>query len=79
MLARGVRLDWFHSTEILLEWLLAAIAFYVFIVHYLTTKAPFLNLYLFCDRNCAVGLALVTVRGMLNLMPMVLLPALLQQ
>lgn len=53
--ARGVRLDWFDSTEILLECLLAAIAFYVFIVHCLTTKAPFLSLHLFGDRNYAVA------------------------
>jgi MFS transporter, DHA2 family, multidrug resistance protein len=79
VLARGVRLDWFDSAEILLECLLAAIAFYVFIVHCLTTKAPFLNLYLLCDRNYAVGLVLVTIYGMLNFTPMVLLPPLLQQ
>jgi DHA2 family multidrug resistance protein len=79
VLARGVRLDWFDSTEILLECLLAAIAFYVFIVHCLTTKAPFLNLSLFRDRNYAVGLVLVTIYGMLNFTPMVLLPPLLQQ
>ncbi|HEY7084797.1 MAG TPA: DHA2 family efflux MFS transporter permease subunit [Hyphomicrobiaceae bacterium] len=79
VLARGVRLDWFDSTEILLECVLAAIAFYVFIVHCLTTKAPFLNLYLLCDRNYAVGLVLVTIYGMLNFTPMVLLPPLLQQ
>src|SRR5262249_54730850 len=59
--------------------LLAAIAFYVFIVHCLTTKAPFLNLYLFRDRNYAVDLVLVTIYGMLNFTPMVLLPPLLQQ
>ena len=63
----------------MLECLLAAIAFYVFIVHCLTTKAPFLNLNLFCDRNYAVGLVLVTIYGMLNFTPMVLLPPLLQQ
>jgi MFS transporter, DHA2 family, multidrug resistance protein len=79
VLARGVRLDWFDSTETLLERLLFAIAFYVFIVHCLTTKAPFQNLYLFCDRNHAVGLVLVTIYGMLNFTPMLLLPPPLQQ
>ena len=33
VLARGVRLDWFDSTEIIVECLVAALAFYVFIVH----------------------------------------------
>jgi len=44
VLARGVRLDWFSSNEILLEGLVAAIVFYVFIVHCLTARAPFLSL-----------------------------------
>ena len=79
VLARGVRLDWFESTEIIVECLVAALAFYVFIVHCLTTKAPFLNLRLLADRNYAIGLVLVTIYGMLNFTPMVLLPPLLQQ
>jgi DHA2 family multidrug resistance protein len=79
VLARGVRLDWFQSTEIVVECLVAALAFYVFIVHCLTTKTPFLNLRLLADRNYAVGLVLVTIYGMLNFTPMVLLPPLLQQ
>jgi MFS transporter, DHA2 family, multidrug resistance protein len=79
VLARGVRLDWFESTEIIVECLVAALALYVFIVHCLTTKAPFLNLRLLADRNYAVGLVLVTIYGMLNFTPMVLLPPLLQE
>jgi MFS transporter, DHA2 family, multidrug resistance protein len=79
VLARGVRLDWFHSTEIVVECLIAAVAFYVFVFHCLTTTSPFLNLRLLKDRNYAIGLALVTIYGMLNFTPMVLLPALLQQ
>src|SRR5262245_56525097 len=79
VLARGVRLDWFQSTEIIIECLVAALAFYVFIVHCLTSKAPFLNLRLLADRNYALGLVLVTIYGMLNFTPMVLLPPLLQQ
>ena len=67
------------STEIVIECLVAALAFYVFIVHCLTTKAPFLNLKLLTDRNYAIGLLLVTIYGMLNFTPMVLLPPLLQQ
>ena len=77
--ARGVRLDWFNSTEIAIECLIAALAFYVFIVHSLGARAPFLNLKLLTDRNYAIGLALVTIYGMLNFTPMVLLPPLLQQ
>ena len=79
MLARGVRLDWFNSTEIVVECLVAAIAFYVFLVHSLARRTPFMNLKLLTDRNYAIGLALVTIYGMLNFTPMVLLPPLLQQ
>src|SRR6187431_1813528 len=79
VLARGVRLDWFNSTEIVIECLVATLAFYVFIVHSLGARAPFLNLKLLADRNYAIGLALVTIYGMLNFTPMVLLPPLLQQ
>ena len=42
-------------------------------------RAPFLNLRLLADRNYAIGLVLVTIYGMLNFTPMVLLPPLLQQ
>ena len=79
VLARGVRLDWFQSTEIIVECLVAALAFYVFLVHCLTSEAPFLNLRLLGDRNYSIGLVLVTIYGMLNFTPMVLLPPLLQQ
>ena len=79
VLARGVRLDWFESTEIVIESLVAAIAFYVFLVHSLGARHPFVNLKLLSDRNYAIGLALVTIYGMLNFTPMVLLPPLLQQ
>src|SRR5262249_10996478 len=78
VLARGVGCVCFAPPEILLECRLAAIAFYVFIVHCLTPKAPFLTLFLFCARNYAVGLVLVPIYGMLTFPPMVLLPPLLQ-
>ncbi|TXL74795.1 DHA2 family efflux MFS transporter permease subunit [Vineibacter terrae] len=79
MLSRGQRLDWFESEEVVVEALVAALAFYVFIAHSLTSQAPFLNLRLLLDRNYALGLVLVAIYGMLNFTPMVLLPPLLQQ
>ena len=51
----------------------------MFLVHSLGAREPFLNLKLLTDRNYAIGLALVTIYGMLNFTPMVLLPPLLQQ
>jgi DHA2 family multidrug resistance protein len=79
VLARGSRLDWFNSTEIVIECLIAALAFYMFLAHSFSTRAPFINLKLLTDRNYAIGLVLVTIYGMLNFTPMVLLPPLLQQ
>ena len=78
VLSRGQRLDWFDSMEIILETATAMIAFYVFVVHSLTTDRPFLQLRLLKDRNYAMGLLLVFIYGMLNFTPMVLLPPMLQ-
>jgi DHA2 family multidrug resistance protein len=79
VLSRGQRLDWYDSPEIIAETILGGFTLYVFIAHSLTGERPFLNLRLLLDRNYALGLALVTVYGMLNFTPMVLLPPLLQQ
>ena len=79
VLSRGQRLDWFESNEILVETIGAAACFYLFLAHSLTARRPFLNLRLLLDRNYAIGLILVTIYGMLNFTPVVLLPPLLQQ
>ncbi|MFM9939210.1 MAG: DHA2 family efflux MFS transporter permease subunit [Hyphomicrobiaceae bacterium] len=79
VLSRGQRLDWYDSTEIWIETAVAIIAFYVFLSHSLTAKNSFLNLGLFRDRNYALGCVIVTLYGMLNFAPVVLLPSLLQQ
>jgi len=78
VLSRGQRLDWFDSSEILLEAFIACLTLYLFIVHSLTSKKPFLNLRLLLNRNYAIGLILVTIYGMLNFTPMVILPGLLR-
>ena len=77
VLARGQRLDWYQSGEVILETIVAALAFWIFAVHCLTTERPFLNPRQLLNRNYAIGLLLVTIYGMLNFTPMVLLPALL--
>lgn len=79
VLSRGQRLDWYDSPEIILETCLAVLAFYVFIAHSLTTRAPFLNLTLLLNRDYALGMVLVFIYGMVNFTPIVLLPSLLQQ
>lgn len=77
VLARGQRLDWFDSREIIIEAIVAVLAFWIFATHCLTTDKPFLNPRQLLNRNYAIGLLLVTIYGMLNFTPMVLLPPLL--
>jgi DHA2 family multidrug resistance protein len=78
ILDRGNRQDWFDSNEIVLEAAIGGLAFYVFIVHSLTTRFPFLNPRHLRDRNYCLGLIIVFVYGMLNFTPMVLLPPMLK-
>ena len=79
VLARGQRLDWFDSGEIVVTAFLAVLAAYVFLVHSLTAAQPFLDLRMLANRNVALGYILVSLFGMLNFTPMVLLPTLLRQ
>lgn len=77
VLARGQRLDWYQSGEIIVETIIAVLAFWIFASHCLTTPKPFLNPRQLLNRNYSIGLLLVTIYGMLNFTPMVLLPPLL--
>lgn len=78
MLDRGQTLDWFESTEIVAEALLAAVAFYMFAVHAVTSEHPFVDPGLFRDRNFLVAVALMFVIGLSVLSPAVLIPSFLQ-
>ncbi|MCH9670651.1 MAG: DHA2 family efflux MFS transporter permease subunit [Gammaproteobacteria bacterium] len=78
MLDRGERLGWFESYEIVTEGLIAATAFYVFVVHCLTARNPYLNLGIFRDRNFAVGMCLIFVFGVAVFSSMFILPLFLQ-
>ena len=77
VLARGQRQDWYQSPEIIVETIIAVLAFWIFAAHCLTTERPFLNPRQLLNRNYSIGLMLVTIYGMLNFTPMVLLPPLL--
>ena len=79
MLARAEREDWFTSTEILAEGLVAAVLLYLFIVHTVFAKRPFVARALFLDRNFMTGSAIVAVIGALVVLPAFLLPLMLQQ
>jgi DHA2 family multidrug resistance protein len=57
MLDRGTTLDWFSSREIVVETIVAALTFYLFIAHTLTARTPFLSPGSFKDFNFLLGLA----------------------
>lgn len=78
MLDRGGTLDWFASTEIVVEAMLAGLGLYLFIAHILTHEHPFIEPALFRDRNFSVGLLFIFVVGMILLTTMTLLPPFLQ-
>jgi DHA2 family multidrug resistance protein len=79
MLDRGENLDWFSSTEIMIEAGIAATAFYMFIVHTMTSDNPFIDPKLFIDRNFTVGLIAIFIVGIILLATMALLTPFLQQ
>jgi DHA2 family multidrug resistance protein len=67
MLDRGQTQDWFSAREIIIEAVLAALGFYLFVVHMLTAEHPFLPPAVFKDRNfvCGVLMVLCTATVML--------------
>lgn len=78
MLDRGELKDWFSSNEIITEGLFSALGFYLFIIHTLTFKHPFLNPGLFKDRNFMVGNILIFVIGVVLFATLALIPPMLQ-
>jgi len=63
MLDRGQDQDWFTSTEVIAEAVLGGLGVYLFIVHMITAKKPFIPVILFKDRNFTAGLVLMGATG----------------
>ncbi len=63
-LDRGEQLDWFNSPEIVAESIIAAIGFYYFFAHSLTTDRPFVQFAIFKDRNFFTGCIFMAVMGL---------------
>ncbi|MFC5698973.1 DHA2 family efflux MFS transporter permease subunit [Pseudomonas sp. GCM10022186] len=78
MLDRGESQDWFHSREILIEAMLAGLALYLFIVHVLTHRQPFIEPAMFRDRNLSIGLLFIFMIGIMLYASMTLLPPFMQ-
>ena len=78
MLDRGEQKDWFHSTEIVAELVLACLGLYLFIVHMATTDNPFIPPRIFKDRNFLACFFVMFATGLILLASAALLPPYLQ-
>ena len=78
MLDRGEELDWFGSGEIVIEAIIAASAFYLFLVHTFTAREPFVRPSLFRDRNFTAGMLFVAIVGLTYYASLALQPPYLQ-
>ncbi|MDQ7018467.1 MAG: DHA2 family efflux MFS transporter permease subunit [Robiginitomaculum sp.] len=78
MLDRGQSQDWFSAPEIVIEAVLAVLCLYLFVVHIMTTRRPFLNPAMFKDRNLSMGLGFMFLVGIIFLSTMAILPPFLQ-
>ena len=78
LLDRGQELDWFGSGEIVIEAIIAASAFYLFLVHTFTAKKPFVRPALFRDRNFTAGTLFVAIVGLTYYASLALQPPYLQ-
>jgi DHA2 family multidrug resistance protein len=79
MLDRGTRNDWFASTETWVEAITAGLAFYLFIVHTVTTTGPsFFNRDLLKSGNFVAGTLMMFAVGMIMTGCLALLPMMLQ-
>ena len=63
MLDRGSHEDWFDSNEIVAEGVLALLGLYLFAVHVVTAKRPFIRIEIFRDRNFSSATLLMFVTG----------------
>ncbi|MGN6702594.1 MAG: DHA2 family efflux MFS transporter permease subunit, partial [Burkholderiaceae bacterium] len=78
-LDRGEQLDWFASTEIVVEFLLCVIGFAFFIAHTATVgKRSFFRYELLKDRNFLTGCSFIFVIGAVMYATRALLPPMLQ-
>jgi MFS transporter, DHA2 family, multidrug resistance protein len=78
MLDRGEELDWFGSGEIVAEAIIAASAFYLFLIHTFTADEPFVRPSLFRDLNFTAGVLFGAVVGLTYYASLALQPPYLQ-
>ncbi len=78
MADRGHRLDWFESVEIIIECIIAIVSLYLFVIHSLTAKKPFLDPRLLHVKQFLVGAVLLSFYGLLQTPVLVMMPVFLE-
>ncbi|MBD8066327.1 DHA2 family efflux MFS transporter permease subunit [Devosia sp. PTR5] len=78
MLDRGAENSWFQSTETWIELGLVLSGIWVFVIHSLTARRPFVDLRIFKDANFTLGSLFMMVMGITLFSGLALLPPLLQ-
>ncbi len=78
VLNRGQSLDWYDSTEVILETAMAALALYILVVRTVTAPGGFLSPRMFMDKNFVLGLIFIFFWGMAVHSPLVILSLRLQ-
>jgi DHA2 family multidrug resistance protein len=78
MLDRGPTQDWFYSREVCLEAIVAASAFWIYLVHTLTTEHPLFPPALARDRNFVTSVTINFFILMLMMCSLTLLPLMMQ-
>lgn len=78
LLDRGELKDWFASPEIMLYGLIICIAFYLFVIHTLSCRRPFLSPTLFSDRNFLTANVFIFLIGVVLFATLALVPPMLQ-
>ena len=78
MLDRGQDQDWFSSSEIVVEGVLAGLGIYLFLIHMTCARAPLIRPVVFKDVNFASGLAMMFAVGTLLVSSLALMTPWLQ-
>lgn len=79
MLDRGQLLDWFESTEILIEATIAVLFGFLALAHMFTVPNPFIKPKIFADRNFLIGITITVAHAMLIFAVLALLAPMMQQ
>ncbi len=79
VLDRGQDRDWFASSEIVIEAVVAASCLWMALVHLATARTPLFPKEIFRDRNFSIGLVFTLLMGLVMMSVMALLPGLMQQ